>query len=359
MSSVDSSVLYVHSFCDSPPPPPPPPPPRLFRVLVLFCLLVWFCVYSSDEHPSINIRFLQSAVAHWKSIRHGAECIIIVIKSTCWVHTLTWFSLWKSNVMSVQILFLFLKNKVLCQYRFTFSLRNKVLCQYRNKLLCRYRFTFSLKTKLFCKHSFSYIAPTLWNTLPKDRIFSFFLLGVNFLIDFRSALKTHLSPTRVCVCGWVAGCVRAWVGWVGGVSSMAYFVLAVVFLTNSSLIKRSRNEMFAVSLLRVRVLLVFFSFFFSVLIFGPISFIASGIFIVVMEMVTCTLVAQIQLLHYHNCSFASRVERELIMTVKRFYVRNLERERERFEISHMKALPQVKPTKTPPPSPPPHIHTQI
>ena len=47
----------------------------------------------------------------------------------------------------------------------------------------------SVNTKSYGKRSFSYTAPTLWNTLPKDIIFS------QSVSSFRSALKSHLFPT--------------------------------------------------------------------------------------------------------------------------------------------------------------------
>ena len=47
----------------------------------------------------------------------------------------------------------------------------------------------SVNTMSYGKRSFSYIGPTLWNTLPKDIGFS------QSVSSFRSALKTHLFPT--------------------------------------------------------------------------------------------------------------------------------------------------------------------
>ena len=47
----------------------------------------------------------------------------------------------------------------------------------------------SVNTKSYGERSFSYTAPTLWNTLPKDIRFS------QSVSSFRSALKTHLIPT--------------------------------------------------------------------------------------------------------------------------------------------------------------------
>ena len=47
----------------------------------------------------------------------------------------------------------------------------------------------AVNTKSYGERSFSYTAPTLWNTLPKDIRFS------QSVSSFRSALKTHLFPT--------------------------------------------------------------------------------------------------------------------------------------------------------------------
>ena len=47
----------------------------------------------------------------------------------------------------------------------------------------------SVSTKSHDERSFSYTAPTLWNTLPKDIRLS------QLASSFRSALKTHLFPT--------------------------------------------------------------------------------------------------------------------------------------------------------------------
>ena len=47
----------------------------------------------------------------------------------------------------------------------------------------------SVNTRLYGERSFSYIAATLWNTLPKDIRFS------QSISSFRSALKTNLFQT--------------------------------------------------------------------------------------------------------------------------------------------------------------------
>ena len=47
----------------------------------------------------------------------------------------------------------------------------------------------SVNTKSYGERSFSYTAPTLWNTLPKDIRFS------QSVSSFKSALKIHLFPT--------------------------------------------------------------------------------------------------------------------------------------------------------------------
>ena len=47
----------------------------------------------------------------------------------------------------------------------------------------------SVNTKSYGERSFSYTAPTLWNTLPKDIRFS------QPASSFRPALRTHLCPT--------------------------------------------------------------------------------------------------------------------------------------------------------------------
>ena len=46
----------------------------------------------------------------------------------------------------------------------------------------------SINTKSYGEHSFSYTAPTLWNTLPKDIRFS------QSVSSFRLALNSHLFP---------------------------------------------------------------------------------------------------------------------------------------------------------------------
>ena len=60
-----------------------------------------------------------------------------------------------------------------------------------------------VKTKSYDEHSFSYIAPILLNTLPKEIRFS------QSASSFKSALKSHLFPTwywLVCVCVCACAC---------------------------------------------------------------------------------------------------------------------------------------------------------
>ena len=68
--------------------------------------------------------------------------------------------------------------------RFTHPLGNSNLPQ--TSVYCAFHLS-TLQSYSEC--SFSYTAPTLWNTLPKDIRFS------QSVSSFRSALKTHLFPT--------------------------------------------------------------------------------------------------------------------------------------------------------------------